>query len=410
MAINSSSSNVDRVVNEEEFQLPEDIVFQILLWLPVVSLLRFKSVCKSWYSLIQSPRFISQHYNNGTQEEENYNNYKFFILQFIYDIDCKIISYSSSSRGGDGIDGDIINTTTNNNNSKYEASEILDLPEYFKMISDWDLQKMARKMISCKGIICLHYRAWNVYLWNPATKQFRILPQNQSQIPSPGNGCAQKMKIGFGFDVKTNDYKVVRFVYGSGDFPTDDRYDQADVYSLSTNTWKSLDFVVSITDVYSNLKMPFRNGEIYCWIVSDWDKSFMLSFNCSTEVFATIPLPDDPNVCKPDVAILRGKIALISCFREDSTDLNHFQIWVMNDYGVKDSWTRIYTVGPLSIDFYPIGLAMNGNLIFLVMDQECWLAQLCLWDVVTQQITFLPGQYSINNIGVAVYKECLLSV
>ncbi|KAI3903336.1 hypothetical protein MKW98_031990, partial [Papaver atlanticum] len=41
--------------------LPQDIIFQILIWLPVQSLLRFKSVCRSWYALIRSSHFIQRH-------------------------------------------------------------------------------------------------------------------------------------------------------------------------------------------------------------------------------------------------------------------------------------------------------------------------------------------------------------
>jgi hypothetical protein len=42
-------------------ELPEDLVTLILLWLPVVSLLRFKCVCKSWYALITHQNFVRKH-------------------------------------------------------------------------------------------------------------------------------------------------------------------------------------------------------------------------------------------------------------------------------------------------------------------------------------------------------------
>ncbi|KAK2967842.1 hypothetical protein RJ640_001784 [Escallonia rubra] len=44
-------------------KLPEDVVREILLMLPVKSLLRCKSICKSWYTLITMPSFISAHFN-----------------------------------------------------------------------------------------------------------------------------------------------------------------------------------------------------------------------------------------------------------------------------------------------------------------------------------------------------------
>ncbi|KAK4340945.1 hypothetical protein RND71_039446 [Anisodus tanguticus] len=44
--------------------LPEDLLVDILLRLPVESLLRFKCVCKHWYALIQSPSFIEKHFHH----------------------------------------------------------------------------------------------------------------------------------------------------------------------------------------------------------------------------------------------------------------------------------------------------------------------------------------------------------
>jgi hypothetical protein len=41
--------------------LPEDVVIQILVCLPVISLLRFKGVCKSWNALITHQNFITKH-------------------------------------------------------------------------------------------------------------------------------------------------------------------------------------------------------------------------------------------------------------------------------------------------------------------------------------------------------------
>lgn len=41
--------------------LPNHIICEILSWLPVKSLLRFKCVCKTWFNIIQDPEFITIH-------------------------------------------------------------------------------------------------------------------------------------------------------------------------------------------------------------------------------------------------------------------------------------------------------------------------------------------------------------
>jgi len=42
--------------------LPHELIVQILLRLPVRSLIRFKCVCKSWFSLISHDNFANSHY------------------------------------------------------------------------------------------------------------------------------------------------------------------------------------------------------------------------------------------------------------------------------------------------------------------------------------------------------------
>ncbi|PIN14257.1 hypothetical protein CDL12_13116 [Handroanthus impetiginosus] len=41
--------------------LPNEVICAILCWLPVVSLLRFKSVCRHWNSITQDCKFINEH-------------------------------------------------------------------------------------------------------------------------------------------------------------------------------------------------------------------------------------------------------------------------------------------------------------------------------------------------------------
>ncbi|KAJ0606185.1 putative F-box domain-containing protein [Helianthus annuus] len=48
-----------------------DVVEQILLRSEVKYLIRFKIVCKSWHSLITSPRFINRHLNHSYNKDRN---------------------------------------------------------------------------------------------------------------------------------------------------------------------------------------------------------------------------------------------------------------------------------------------------------------------------------------------------
>ena len=45
--------------------LPVDVIIDILLKLPAKSLLRFKSVYKLWYDIINDPNFIESHFKQS---------------------------------------------------------------------------------------------------------------------------------------------------------------------------------------------------------------------------------------------------------------------------------------------------------------------------------------------------------
>ncbi|PIA59852.1 hypothetical protein AQUCO_00400611v1 [Aquilegia coerulea] len=414
MASSSNSNSNDNDHEKVQLLLPEDIMFQILLWLPVVSLLRFKSVCKSWYSLIKSSQFISQHKHKKAtitnlllmlpRAQEIGHSLNFKVI-YSSSSSSSSSSYSNLSGGGSGSSSDI----NNNNNNIYQTYENLDLPEYFKN-KDWDIRWA--KMICCDGIICLNHQQWDVSLWNPATKQFRILPRSPLPLPQIAHG--HFMFIGFGFDVKTNDYKVIRFAfYAPGSSKSG--YNQIEVYSLNNNSWKTLDFVLPINFVISDPKMPYHNGgegQVYCWMGKDFHQGGIiriLSFDFSKEIFATVPLPNDPTFQSdriPQLAILREKLAIINGVNFLSEiHAWHYQIWVMNEFGIRESWTKLYTVGPFSFS-QPIGFPKNEDFFLLVKDR----LQLCLCDPITQHINNLPARDISLKVQAAVYKESLLPV
>jgi hypothetical protein len=67
---------------------------------------------------------------------------------------------------------------------------------------------------SCNGLVCLHnnsYYEFNAVIWNSATKETKVVPK--SNLPHlPGCYRSRFEGIGFGFDAKTNDYKIINLL------------------------------------------------------------------------------------------------------------------------------------------------------------------------------------------------------
>jgi hypothetical protein len=174
-------------------ELPEDLVAQILVWLPVVSLLRLKCVCKSWYALITHKNFIAKHLLH------NKNSNTHILLQTrdkaTEDYVVSMLSYET-----------------------LQVSHTKPLPPpYFEIdkkfvpppIHGFHLKVDIVVVGSCNGIVCLHDNyGLNIVLWNPATRETKVVPESKL-LRCPVGYLVYFNGIGFGFDAKTNDYKII---------------------------------------------------------------------------------------------------------------------------------------------------------------------------------------------------------
>jgi hypothetical protein len=128
-------------------ELPEDLVIQILVWLPVVSLLRFKSVCKSWYALITNQNFITKHLLHN-----------------------KNITTQLLLKTRDKTTEDYVVSTISYETLQVSLTHPLPPPCL-------GIDKISIFITgSCNGLVCLHdYRS---VIWNSATTETKVVPKS----------------------------------------------------------------------------------------------------------------------------------------------------------------------------------------------------------------------------------------
>ncbi|KAK1435314.1 hypothetical protein QVD17_01075 [Tagetes erecta] len=158
-----------------ELHVPDDLADQILVTLDVKDLIRFKSVCKSWYSLITSSRFVNRHLNRSYNKDHNNNA-----------IAHRRISLPDDLFAGDYTDVHLVG--------------------------------------SSNGLICVSLYKIRILVGNPLIRQVRDLSLPPSVI-SPS--C-----WGFGYDSSTDDYKLI-----VGDFENENQT-CVRVLSLKYNIWR----------------------------------------------------------------------------------------------------------------------------------------------------------------------------
>lgn len=348
--------------------LPEDVVIRILSLLPVKSLIRFKCVCKSWFAQIGSHSFIAEHLLHANLHKDNG-----VLLLKVY------------LNGGDDVSFFLLSEET------LEVLEIVHLPQGLS-----GAQRL-RMIGSCNGIVCLsiEYEKY-VFLWNPATREIKAL--QGSAIPGGLCDCSGLYHVSFGFDAKSNDCKVVRSVSFLKKNTAEWTPRQAEIYSLSSDSWRLLNANLPAANI-NRENVVCLNGICY------WQSDSLISFDMSSEVFDSTPFPDMNFVVK--LTVVNDSIALVRDVKDDQ-GRQCFETWVLGEWGVKESWTKVYKFGPVpKFVGKPLGIAKNGGLILLKTED----GQLVLSDYTTSQVKFLQIETSSHqNVEFFSYKESLLSL
>lgn len=255
--------------------LPEDIIFDIFSRLPVKSLLRLYSVCKSWRSHILNFSFVELHM---VRTLTNPDNHCFIVHDNNPEHRLRVINKNFPDIADDIKLPSILNKPT----PSYEGLEIFG---------------------SCNGLFCLAYKRnrqkmrRRLYLWNPATRRLRDISDYPLIINEDNHHC-HEVSFGFGFDLASSDYKVVRIVTNTVSFEN-----RVQVYSLNKNkiSWRSawkeikvdLKFRVKWF-IFEEFCHAIVKGSPY-WIVkhNPVDQQLaIVSFTVQSEKFSTISLPD----------------------------------------------------------------------------------------------------------------------
>ena len=204
---------------------------------------------------------------------------------------------------------------------------------------------------SSNGLLCLATTVFNnvrglCVLWNPSI-------QKAISLPEPNLGLSHH-SVGFGYEPTTDDYKLVRLVYLSNSEGIDDVSFNTvpplvEIYTLRTGIWRSITTSgppYLIKWWYSSV---FVNGAVHWPAITPrcqgGFRNVIVSFDMKDEAFGEVGMPEslqgleDLNV---NVALVDGLLALVPLnkFGNEASQA----VWVMKEYGVVESWTKLFDV------------------------------------------------------------------
>ncbi|GLT95755.1 hypothetical protein SLE2022_134190 [Rubroshorea leprosula] len=307
--------------------LPPELVTEILLCLPVTSLLRFRCLSKSHCAEIDSPDFAKDHLNRSIQSKTGQK----LIIHNVGFMDQTDFYYAE-------LDDNL------------EDAYLLNNP-----------LKSSRRCTgvcgSCNGLFLLGIfvkdQNMDFALWNPFTKKYKKLPPCPVQT---NPGFKRFMCFGLGYVSATNDYKIVMISKVRKSNDDDDVCFQVWVFSLNSNSWRR------IQDVEDELTSRFglyANGALY------WETEYKcVGFDITNEVFFDLPLLSDfgPTAIYHDSMVVFGANLCSPVIRNDPNGIEYY-LRVSDNGGevAGGSWRKEFTLeGERNILFdWPLPLAYS---------------------------------------------------
>ncbi|KAJ7980172.1 F-box protein [Quillaja saponaria] len=322
-------------------QLPPITVMDILSRLPMKTIFHCRCVCKAWLGLISHPRFVELQ-----------------LARSPISILIKTLPPASESRK--------INLTHVEacKGGPFRIDKMKFTPKINLPISKFGLVN------SCNGLLCLSGsdREEPIYVCNPVLGEYIT-------VPSATKDRHWGSFLGLGFCARTNQYKVLQTFYPNIESSWLN-YLEAEIYTLGTGVWRSIGHAPRA--LVASPFNAFLHGALH-WVPRAGNSSeFIYSFNFESEKFGSVPPPPYFGQSEKQFSDFLKLGVLEDCLLlcVFGNDHRKFDIWIMKDYGVKESWTKQFVIENLyprqrSCDFYePVKFLNNGEILLLYNDLE----------------------------------------
>ncbi|XP_019186415.1 PREDICTED: F-box protein At3g08750-like [Ipomoea nil] len=275
-----------------------DVVIEILARLPVKSLIRFKCVCKFFYSLIKSDNHFKHKHFEISRAKRDYVVFQHNKPTFYEDRGFGLVYKESDSDEIGCVD------------LTFPTSGIDDV-------------RYADGMFCLFNYVSLVNYVWDISIWNPSTREIKKL-QNIKAL----DGYHREYTTMIGFGLSSNMIGKVVLIWITPD-PI------VMVCSLDDNNscgWKRFSPSLDISDVDDHRSNLYLKGKYY-WSCKIKDQNQIVWFDFDDETFGKIEFPEIHSSSWPAISAMKDTIALISCNIDMNQDRGFGLVYKESDSG-----------------------------------------------------------------------------
>lgn len=324
-------------------ELPNALIIDILSRLPIKPLLNCKSVCKTWLHLMSDPFFVRLHLERSP---------------------TTLLIQKTPFERKESTEMLLVEIVEEDISKPFYIEIIRLFPT--KNFPDTDV----RILNSCNGLLCLYSGDKSdmmVHVCNPVLGEY---------IDIPVVNTVKKFDhhLAFGFSSVSNQYKVLQTFYPEKDKTAAPCL--AEIYTVGTGQWRSIgNAPYRLQSLDANV---FLHDSIH-WIEYRSNSiGFVSAFDFVSEQFKLVPLPpasqihDGMGRCYPSsVGVIKGCLFMTNgvCIENEK-----FEIWVMEEYGIKESWTKKFVLSNLEVQHYvsyqPLYFLSSGEILLCEDDES----------------------------------------
>jgi F-box interacting protein len=403
-------------------ELPDELVTEILLRLPVKSLLRFKSVSKGWRATISDPFFVGSHLRQSASRWRQSPSLLVTPHALAYVIEgeawpttfCTEICF---------FEWQWQRQRQRQPPKEEEESEARFIMHGGEFMGEFN---SVCYFAHCDGLV-LAPTDGNVYLFNPATRDMMTLPDSNRNKMHQYEAC---LPAGLGLDPLTGRHKVVRAFYRSRD-PLTGIYDMGmEVFTVggdagaSSSSWRetTADPPYPVAEFVTAV---FANGALF-WVIEkrglEPSPHGLLRLRLDDESFSVTRLPDSLHPALDGSFILdemHGELCLTAFSSSKPSELQPLKIWTLVEEDGSSSssrWEHRYSL-TISGMVRPIALLPGGAMMVGASQYLCRydlqtheLETVCELDRLRYNGTIQSAGREIFYFNVIPYTESLVPI
>ncbi|XP_071735679.1 putative F-box protein At5g62660 [Rutidosis leptorrhynchoides] len=356
--------------------VPFEIQIEIIKLLSVKSLVRCRSVSKSWKSLIDSSYFIANyHFSNAPVQHRLLVRY----------VDSKQKSNVEDEKYVSIVDDD-------DDDDSFPQNKIpIIAPSDVRLLG-----KFPDIIGNSQGVICLcvlppqfcFSDSKTFVLWNPTIRKSVPIV-----VPNVLSNTEFETFVGFGVCPRTSDPKLVKITHTSIlNFKTKCIPSQVEVFNLSSGSWRSLSMNVPRQSIKLSWKQVCIDNFIY-WLAIDitfegqtmQKKNLILSFDMTSEDFTEIDPPNNQAYLDGFLDISKVRTSLL-VLESKYAELGNYCVWRM-EHGIPNSFTKLFVINSPSESLRVHDFRKTGEPIIRMVDKNDEQSAVCVYNPESEEIS-----------------------